>query len=256
MKIQGYLESEGIIVKISSVEDIKNFLEKLGRTINEITEIELDKLVFFKVNSIGNTYDLIDDCYVKYKNNPLICLTCYNAFLKPFTFINSYKIKDGTIAINQGAFRKHHNEVDRFESVYMPDTIIIIGPSAFQDRTLLKHVKLPNNLLKIGGYAFSNCLSLTTLEPFKSLKYIGAFAFKNSGIKTITIPASTIKIGSGAFSNCQLLNSVTFEGVPMDIGSNIFGQCPNLSEIKIPHGSFEYFEKALFPLNKEIIKEN
>ena len=63
MKIQGYLESEGIIVKISSVEDIKNFLEKLGRTINEITEIELDKLVFFKVNSMPSTYKLIDQSF-------------------------------------------------------------------------------------------------------------------------------------------------------------------------------------------------
>lgn len=256
MKIQGYLESEGIIVKISSVEDIKTFFAKLGQTINEITEVELDKLVFFNVNSISNTYDLIDDCNVKYKTNPLICLTCYNAFLKPFTFINSYKIKDGTIAINQGAFRKFHNETDRFESIYMPDTIIVIGPSAFKNRMLLKQVKLPNNLLKIGSYAFSNCLSLTTLEPFKSIKYIGTFAFENSGIKNITIPTSTIKIGSGAFSNCQSLNSVTFEGIPLDIGSNIFGQCPNLTKVKIPYGSFEYFEKALFPLNKEIIKEN
>lgn len=142
MKIQGYLESEGIIVKISSVEDIKNFIAKLGQTINEITEIDLDKLTFFNVNSISNTYDLIDDCNVKYKTNPLICLTCYDTFLRPFVFINSYKIKEGTIAINHDAFREFYNENDIFESVYMPDTIIVIGPNAFSNRKIIKKSKI------------------------------------------------------------------------------------------------------------------
>ena len=83
-KIQGYLECDGSIVRISSLEDIKNFITKYGKTVNEISDLELEELT----NQKYNANDCItDDCGVTYKNNPLVLL------FKPYRRdIENYKI--------------------------------------------------------------------------------------------------------------------------------------------------------------------
>ena len=97
-KIQGYLECNGSIVRISSLEDIKNFITKYGKTVNEISDLELEELT----NRDHNVNDCItDDCGVTYKNNPLVLLS------SPGDAIKNYKIKEGTVAIANGAFSPH-----------------------------------------------------------------------------------------------------------------------------------------------------
>ena len=84
-KIQGYLECDGSIVRISSLEDIKNFITKYGKTVNEISDLELEELT----NRDHDANDCIkDDCGVTYKNNPLVLLS------SPGDAIKNYKIKE------------------------------------------------------------------------------------------------------------------------------------------------------------------
>lgn len=251
MEVQGYLEAGGFITRVSSIEDIKNFIARCGRSINEITEAELDQATNFITSGTGFLYDYMDDCGVCYKTNPIICL---NGKSVVSNHMNSYKILDGTVAINKFAFSETENK-DRLQNIYMPDTVITIGAYAFWNREMLCCIKLPTSLLKIGDSAFYGCSSLKSISNLPNLKYIGSHAFEQSGLETITIPASTIKIGSCAFSKCTALTSVTFEGVPTTIGSDIFDRCISLSNINVPHGYIDYFAKALYPLNKEIIKE-
>ena len=251
MEIQGYLESGGLVTKVSSIEDIKNFIARCGRSINEITEMELEQLTCYEMSGSWPVYDYMDDCGAFYKVNPLI-------FLRGEKIVSghmgSYKILDGTVAICRNAFSYHENK-DRLQSIYMPDTVIVIGDSAFLGRSKLICLSSLKALLKISDNAFRGCSSLKVLPPFPSLKYIGRHAFKDSGLETITIPASTIKIGSCAFCNCQGLTSVTFVGIPSSIGSDVFDQCVSLANVYVPHGSLDYFAKALYPLDKAIIKE-
>ena len=78
-KIQGYLECDGSIVRISSLEDIKNFITKYGKTVNEISDLELEELT----NQEYNANDCItDDCGVTYKNNPLVLSLLLGMLLK------------------------------------------------------------------------------------------------------------------------------------------------------------------------------
>ena len=58
--IQGYLECDGSIVRISSLEDIKDFLSKYGKAISEISESELDEL----------TKKTVQGDYAQIKNTP------------------------------------------------------------------------------------------------------------------------------------------------------------------------------------------
>lgn len=251
MDIKGYLEAEGFITKISSIEDIKNFITRCGRSVNEITEAELDQATNFPTSDYKILYDYTDDCFVHYKTNPTICISGNSVVSR---HMNSYKILEGTVAINQRAFSVTENK-DRLQNIYMPDTVITIGNSAFWGRKMLCCIKLSTSLIKIGDYAFYGCSSLKSISHLQNLKYIGSHTFERSGLETITIPASVVKIGSCAFLKCPALTSVTFKGVPATIGSDIFDGCISLSNINVPHGSLDYFVKALHPLNKEIIKE-
>ena len=143
-KIQGYLECDGSIVRISSLEDIKNFITKYGKTVNEISDLELEELT----NQKYNANDCItDDCGVTYKNNPLVLL------FKPYRRdIENYKIKEGTVAITNEAFYSNDIRIS-LKNILIPDSVIAIGESAFY-RCRIGQLKLPASLRYIGRYAF------------------------------------------------------------------------------------------------------
>lgn len=93
----------------------------------------------------------------------------------------------------------------------IPDTVEIIGDSAFRDSDDLEAVTLPDSVTSIAGCAFFGC----------------------TGLKSITIPESVTSIGGGAFANCQGIKSIT---IPRSVGSileNTFFYCRNIEEITI-----------------------
>lgn len=222
-KIQGYLECDGSIVRISSLEDIKNFITKYGKTVNEISDLELEELT----NRDHNVNDCItDDCGVTYKNNPLVLLS------KPYRRdIENYKIKEGTVAIAHYAFGAPKGE-----------------------RTLSKNVQIPDSVIAIGKLAFCNCC-IEQLKLPDSLKYIGSYAFHQNEIKSISFPKNIQKIGSYAFAKCRQLERIEFNCLPKSIGSEVFSGCKALKEIVIPQGSSDFFEKELFPISRELFIE-
>lgn len=221
-KIQGYLECDGSIVRISSLEDIKNFITKYGKTVNEISDLELEELT----NQEYSTNDCIkDDCGVIYKNNPLVLL--------PWKYhIVNYKVKEGTVAIANGAFLPHTK----------------------WGRTQLKNILISDSVIAIGEEAFYFC-RLGQLKLPASLKYIGSHAFRLNDIKSIAFPKNIQKIGSYAFARCEQLERIEFNGLPMSIGSEVFSGCTALKEIVIPQGSSDFFEKELFPISRELFVE-
>lgn len=222
-KIQGYLECDGSIVRISSLEDIKNFITKYGKTVNEISDLELEELT----NRDHDANDCIkDDCGVTYKNNPLVLLS------KPYRRdIENYKIKEGTVAITNKAFNANQGE-----------------------RTLLKNVLIPDSVIAIGELAFCNCC-IEQLRFPASLRYIGSYAFHQNEIKSISFPKNIQKIGSYAFAKCRQLERIEFNCLPKSIGSEVFSGCTALKEIVIPQGSSDFFEKELFPISRELFIE-
>jgi len=50
------------------------------------------------------------------------------------------------------------------ESVILPDTVTLIGESAFEGCTNLNYIKLPGDSVSIGNDAFTNCTSLVCIE--------------------------------------------------------------------------------------------
>ncbi len=245
--IQGYLECDGSIVRISSLEDIKSFLLKYGKENKELSEEELDELTQKAQDS--NALEK-DDCNIGYSNNPLV--------LQHGVTVENYKIKEGTIAIADEAFAlKNWSNTSQYclKSIQLPNTVIAIGHSAFIGKRNLRGINYPKSLIRIGDAAFSGCSNLEAVVFPKSIKYIGTRAFQNTNICVLVIPDNVQRIGSFAFAGCSKLESIKFKGVPKTIGSEVFSNCTALREVIIPQGTKDYFEKELFPISKELFVE-
>ena len=251
--IQGYLECDGIITKISSLDDAEEFVAKHKSSESLLTEKFLDDLI-----TIDDKIE-VDDCNVSYLQSWPILKRADSFFI-----YSSYKVRQGTVAIANRAFcfEKEKIIVDGrtivrrncLSAIYLPESIFIIGEAAFSQNISLYTINMPEKLIKIANYAFAGCVSLVDVHLPMGLHYIGSSAFSNSGIEEITIPSSVQRIDSHAFSNCKKLRKVLFEGCPTNLGSAIF-ECSPVEKIVIPNGTKDYYTKELFEIDKNIIHE-
>lgn len=129
----------------------------------------------------------------------------------------------------------------------LPETLVIIGGSAFSDNVNLEEIVLPGTVTEIGNFAFANCDNLNKVtfkapaaavdgeddaavptltvgdsaflnckaltDDFKLPSYtthIGAAAFQGCEFTKFTIPESVTYIGLAAFWGSETLEEVTF----------------------------------------------
>ena len=125
----------------------------------------------------------------------------------------NYSSADGVL------FNKDKSELITYpagktDSEYViPNSVISIGDSAFENCTSLTSVTIPDSVTSIGRYTFENCTSLTSVTIPNSVTSIGDYAFYNcTSLTSVTIPDSVTSIGSGAFSNCTSLTSIEVSG--------------------------------------------
>lgn len=120
----------------------------------------------------------------------------------------------------------------------MPNTIKVVGASAFMDCSNLTAVRLSENVHSIYDYAFKNCVALDSLDLPEKLRYIGEEAFNNcSKLSNITIPQNVGNTGRGILANCEALKTVVFAATDNIFDGPIFDNNPNLSTIIVPKGS-------------------
>lgn len=118
-----------------------------------------------------------------------------------------YEIPKGTVKIAREAFA---NQTD-LEEVRMPDTVTMLGMSAFTNCKSLRKVVFSDNIKEIpdssayqNGGVFQSCKALheVTLPP--KLQYLGSFAFCYSGVGKVVFNDRLKQIGEYAFWDCQL----------------------------------------------------
>lgn len=254
--ICGFIELNGELVKISSVEDLKAFAARLGSAFTELTIQDYEHLC----SKMQGEYKA-DDCGVLYSKDGR------KVFFAPITS-NEYLIRSGVIAIAKYAFNWHSyrsggelytNRCSHEKSItklLIPDSVIAIGSEAFSDNTAIENIIVSHKLEYIGQKAFSGCKMMTGFILPSAVKYIETEAFDGcwNAFKELTIPASIRKIGSHAFRNCLTLEKVIFSGLIDKIGSGIFESCERLTSIVVPKGSLEQFREQL-PFYSGIITE-
>lgn len=255
--ICGFIELNGEIVKISSVEDLKDLAVRLGSAFTELSVKDFEKLC----EKLNGEYKK-DDCGVFYSQDGKRLL------FAPITS-DEYLIRTGTIAISSYAFNWHSylscgtlytNKYDHpkeIKKLLIPNSVIAIGNEAFCKNTAIKYVLVSSNLEYIGNNAFSGCWKMCDFTIPSSLKYIESEAFDGccNAFTELVFPESVKHIGSHAFRGCVRLEKVVFLSEIENIGSGIFDGCEKLTKIVVPKGSYEKFCKQL-PFLVSIITEN
>lgn len=94
-----------------------------------------------------------------------------------------------------------YNEELGGEDVVIPDTVDVIGVSAFEKCNRIKSVVIPGNVINIKAQAFKGCDALTKVVMEEGVAEIGDEAFSGCrNLNELTIPASVKAIGKNAFA--------------------------------------------------------
>ena len=255
--ICGFIELNGELVKISTIEDLKSLVERLGNAFSELTEKDYNELCKHMQGCYAT-----DDCNVYYS-------TDWKRLLFAPISSEEYIIKTGTTIIAKYAFNWHWYQINgllynnkyihkkEINNLLIPDSVIAIGAEAFMDNGCLSNVIMSSNLQYIGTRAFSGCWKMSDFTIPSSLKYIESEAFDGcwNAFTELVIPESVKHIGSHAFRNCKRIEKVMFSSEIENIGSGIFDGCEKLAKIVVPKGSYKKFCDQL-PFFVSIITEN
>ena len=175
--ICGFIELNGELVKISSVEDLKAFAARLGSAFTELTIRDFEALC----DKIQGEFET-DDCGVLYSKDGR------KVFLAPITS-NEYIIKSGAIAIASYAFNWHYYlyngvlytnnfaQEKKITKLLIPDSVIAIGSEAFSDNRAISDIVVSHKLEYIGQRAFSGCWNIIGFSLPSTVKYIETEAF-------------------------------------------------------------------------------
>jgi len=111
-------------------------------------------------------------------------------------------------------------------SLTMPDTVTLIGNSAFANQTSLASVHLSTAITRIYGFTFSSCTSLTTVNIPAGVTAIDDSAFAACPLNqaSIKLPSGLLTIGQSAFAAPGLtaFTSVTIPASVTNIGLYAF----------------------------------
>lgn len=113
--------------------------------------------------------------------------------------IPEYKVKEGTVAIDDDAFSGCFN----LKSITIPNGVRHINTRTFCGCRCLQSIDIPDTVTSIGWEAFKWCEWLQDIRIPNSVIEIEDGAFNGcGGLNTVYIPASVTKIGLAAFANC------------------------------------------------------
>ena len=141
---------------------------------------------------------------------------------------------------NGALFNADRTELLRVPGSYkgayqIPETVAVIGESAFYDCYDLTAVTIPDGVGSIGGHAFSGCWNLSAVTIPDSVSTVGDYAFYGcSSLSVVTIPDGVGSIGDCTFFDCYNLTAVTIPDGVGSIGVSAFSGCCNLTAVTIP----------------------
>lgn len=175
----------------------------------------------------------------------VLILCCFSAV--------SVSAADSDFVIDAGVLEKYTGNA---AYVTVPDGVIAIGSSAFENKTGIKSVQLPSSLYSVSDRAFYGCSSLSTVSGGENVCEVGLHAFYNTpylnsstdrylmlgtvlvwyngSAPSVSIPTACTAIAPYAFMRCSTLTSFNaYEGL-VSIGTGAFYNCTALTEVKLP----------------------
>ena len=131
-------------------------------------------------------------------------------------------------------------------SVHLPDSVTVIGKSAFEDCEKLVEINLPRSLISIDGHAFRECKSLSELSFPSSLRSIGTFAFFSCyQLKSLHFNEGLETAEYGITGNNSELSQVTIPSTLSVLPGSFLSGCGKLRCVVVPDGVKQINNDAL-----------
>lgn len=143
---------------------------------------------------------------------------------------------DGSVtAISAGAFRGRG-----IRRLTIPDTVTVIGDSAFAECRQLSEITLPASLTELGSYAFHDCVALEAVTLPASLETVGYNLFEGcTRLHTLTIPGGLTAMGTCLLVECKAITRVNYGGTTAQWQA--LTQDVSFGTLEQPHSAFTVY---------------
>ena len=116
------------------------------------------------------------------------------------------------------------------ERVTIPDTVEVVGESAFENNQKVQLVVVPKSVKRMDAYVFWGCDNLEEVVLGKGLTSVDEYAFSGcTGLKQITIPENVQSIDAQAFAGCVNLTDIYIPATVTGIAEDAFLNCDNVT---------------------------
>ena len=116
------------------------------------------------------------------------------------------------------------------ERVTIPDTVEVVGESAFENNQKVQFVVIPKSVKRLGAYVFWGCNNLEEVVLGKGLTTVDEYSFAGcTGLKQITIPENIQSIDAQAFAGCVNLTDIYIPATVTGIAEDAFLNCDNVT---------------------------
>lgn len=116
------------------------------------------------------------------------------------------------------------------ERVTIPDTVEVVGESAFENNQKVQFVVIPKSVKRLDAYVFWECNNLEEVVLGKGLTAVDEYSFAGcTGLKQITIPENVQSIDAQAFAGCVNLTDIYIPATVTVIAEDAFLNCDNVT---------------------------
>ena len=141
----------------------------------------------------------------------------------------------------------------REKNVSIPNTVEVIGKSAFEDNTNVELVVIPNSVVRIDPYAFWGCDNLDTVVLGRGLTGVGDYAFAGcKGLEEMSIPSNIRSIGVQAFADCVNMTDISIPAETLNIHETAFDGCAKLTIHCDAGTAADTYAQAFYERQKEM----
>ena len=141
-----------------------------------------------------------------------------------------------------------------FENIILPETVEVLGDSAFRQCANLKEITLPDALNTIGDAAFLKCSALYRVSLPDSVISVGKSVFFYNNDITVAIRKNSGTVADGLLKQ-QGVHHVVLDADITAIGNNVFDSCYELSTVTYGNETVNPGEYKLSPAIKTIGSE-
>lgn len=198
---------------------------------------EIGNFAFYNCSGLGlidipaNVTSIGEGAFASCKNMISASINAPITELKDYTFNNCKMLSAVSLPVSlESIGTAAFDSCSILAGIVLPENLRTIGTSAFAG-TNLKQVEIPDSVTVIGDSAFGLCTSLSSVKLPEELRYLGAsvFGFCYS-LEEVKIPEGLMTVGMGTFMQCTSLKSVEFPMRVSNVGSLVFWGCTSLQE--------------------------